>query len=317
MIEPSHKPASLLILGGRGCLGSALSLMSWPRTWRIRSVSHQTLDITIKTDISRFFEKESATFGPFDYVINAAAFLPVDKAEGNPEKALNVNGLALQNIAEVCNTYGSLLVHFSTEQVFDGSGRRALCEDDPKNPLNVYGRSKHIGDLILETVNIPYITLRTSWLFGLHCRSFVQKIWQLSDEVRTIDIVDDQIACSTYIGDLCDALLSILTQHNQDQNKRKPLGVFHICGKDEISWFGFAQAVLEAIKPHQIPRLKIRPITTKAYREKNPFVAARPLYAPLNCRKIEKAYGIKQTSFKHHLPRCIKAFEEKNCASMA
>ena len=286
---------NILILGAGGQLGSALSKSSlWPTNYKILALTHAQLDLKDPLALQRLFEEK----GPFQVVLNAVVFMPVDRCEKFPEEALQTNGLALFPLAQLCKTYETLLVHFSTDYVFDGLKKSPYEEKDPKNPLNVYGRSKYIGELILESVGCPYFLIRSSWIFSPFGQNFVKKVWEWSTQDRTLTIVDDQIGCPTSADDVVAAAIHMVTAHLETPQPAN-YGTFHVCGKEASTWYDFASFILAEISKVRETYLRIQPITSEQFQKSTTGVADRPSYAVLNCTKIKEAYGISSKDWKN------------------
>ncbi len=284
----------ILILGANGQLGSAFkNAPFWPPDVQLTTLTHSELDVSDPKSLHDYLANTS----PFQTVINTAVFMPVDACEKDPERALQTNGMALFHLAQACKAHGALLVHFSTDYVFDGLKTSPYTENDAKNPLNVYGRSKYMGELILESLACPYLLIRSSWIFSRWGQNFVRKILEWSTQDREITVVDDQIGCPTYAGDLVEAIITmILTQLEKPESEK--YGTYHLCGKGETSWYEYAKVILEEIASVQEVKVRLNPISSKAYQEKVAGVADRPAHAALVCEKIRSVYGISQKDWK-------------------
>jgi len=174
-----------------------------------------------------------------DVVINAVAYTDVDGCEDNVEHAFKVNGEALLYIAHVCHEIGAMLVHFSTDYVFNGS-RKGYDESDVPDPINVYGKSKLLAEQnIIENMN-NYRIIRTSWLFGRHGNNFVDTILKLSGEMDTVGVVNDQFGKPTFTADLARKTAEILALSP---------GIYHITNDGVCSWYEFASAIIDNVVP--------------------------------------------------------------------
>jgi dTDP-4-dehydrorhamnose reductase len=185
-------------------------------------------------------------------VINAAAYTDVDGCEDNQELAFAVNGYGPGYIAEACSSTGAKLVHFSTDYVFDGSKKEYL-ESDTTNPINVYGKSKLLGEQLISE-NMDYFRIiRTSWLFGLNGKNFVDTMFRLSEEMECVRVVSDQYGKPTYTYDLAAKTREIL---------EKEAGIYHITNEGVCSWYEFASAIIDNVSPcssAEFPRIAKRP----------------------------------------------------------
>jgi len=297
----------ILIFGAGGQLGSILSKSFWSYDYKITALTHSELNLNDPDAIHRLFSEK----GPFQAVLNTAVFMPVDQCEKFPEQALETNGLSLLSLARICKKHGTLLVHFSTDYVFDGLKSAPYEETDFKNPLNVYGRSKYMGELILESIKCPYFLIRSSWIFSPYGHNFVKKMWDWSFQDRTLTIVNDQIGCPTFAGDIVEAVQHLLLSYFKNPESF-PFGTFHLCGKEETTWYNFASFILEEITTIRKAPLRIQPISSKEYQSTTDGVAERPLYAALNCTKIKNTFGISQKEWRDPVKNIIESLSEKN-----
>ncbi len=232
-----------LILGSGGMLGKELNKVFLDAIKFTRS----ELDITDEDRVRLVIEKLKP-----DVVVNAAAYTNVDGCEENKELAFNVNGRALEYIARSCSSVGATLVHYSTDYVFDGSKKKYL-ESDKTNPINVYGQSKLRGEKNI-IVNIKnYRIIRTSWLFGLQGKNFVETMLMLSEDMDSVKVINDQFGKPTYAVDLAHKTGEII--------KLSP-GIYHITNEGTCSWYEFAKAIIGNVAPcstDEFPRKAKRP----------------------------------------------------------
>ena len=232
-----------LIIGAGGMLGMELC-KAFPDAI---TLSHSALDITDEYRVRLTIEEIKP-----DVVINAAAYTNVDGCEDNKELAFDINGRALEYIARSCSSEGAILVHYSTDYVFDGS-KKEYFESDKTNPINVYGQSKLIGEKnIIENMK-DYRIIRTSWLFGLQGKNFVETMLRLSEEMDTVKVVNDQFGKPTYAVDLARKTGEII---------KLPPGIYHITNEGTCSWYEFAKAIIGNVTPcstDEFPRKAKRP----------------------------------------------------------
>ena len=218
-----------IIFGAYGILGHELQ-----RVFPDARCFGSDLDVTDKEMIFQtIMELEP------DVVINAAAYTDVDGCEDNVEHAFKVNGESLLHIADACDEVGATLVYFSTDYVFDGT-KKEFIESDPVAPINVYGRSKLLGEQnIVENMD-DFRIIRTSWLFGRHGNNFVDTMLKLSGEMDEVMVVNDQFGKPTFAADLAHKTAEIIYM--------KP-GIYHITNEDVCSWYEFAGAVISNVVP--------------------------------------------------------------------
>lgn len=219
-----------LIFGAGGMLGTDMCIV-FPDALKLR---HSDLDITNREKVIEIIKR----FRP-NIVINAAGYTAVDDCEENQELAVNVNGLAPGYIAEGCSKVGSKLVHYSTDYIFDGPKKEYIESDNP-NPINIYGKSKLIGERnIIKNIDNYYI-IRTSWLFGIYGNNFVETMLKLSKQMKTVRVVNDQFGKPTYSADLAIKTTEIL--------EYSP-GTYHITNEGICSWFEFASSIINNVVP--------------------------------------------------------------------
>ena len=210
-------------------------------------LTHSELDITDEAQVNSTIEDIRP-----DVVISAAAYTNVDGCEDNQDLAFNVNGKALKYIAKSCFSVGATLVHYSTDYVFDGS-RNEYVESDATNPINVYGESKLLGEKNIIENMTDYRIIRTSWLFGLHGKNFVETMIKLSSEMQTVKVVNDQFGKPTFTLDLARKTPEII---------KLPPGIYHITNEGSCSWYELARATIENVVPcstDEFPRKAKRP----------------------------------------------------------
>jgi dTDP-4-dehydrorhamnose reductase len=245
----------LLIFGGTGLLGSAIAREARRRDWPVLALSHRQADITRREagdDWARRFRPQA--------ILDCAAFAQVDLCESEPERAMAVNGHAVEHLADLARRGELPLVYVSSDYVFDGRSTAAYDEDAPTAPLSVYGRSKRLG----EEIALAYprsLVVRTSWLFGPDGSNFVLTILRLAMAgQQPLRVVDDQVGRPTYAPYLAKAILDLLARDRS--------GLVHYANRDAVSWFEFARAIVEnwglevAVEPaatREVPRPAVRP----------------------------------------------------------
>lgn len=218
-----------LILGANGMLGQDLQ-----KVFPEAVLRGSELDITNEELINA----EIADIKP-DLVINAAAYTDVDGCENNRNIAFKVNGDALEYIARACSKAGAILVHFSTDYVFDGT-KKEYIESDKPNPINAYGESKLIGENNIRKNMENYRIIRTSWLYGAHGNNFVETMFKLSKEMDAVKVVDDQFGKPTYTADLARKTADIVGLAP---------GIYHVTNEGVCSWYEFAKAIIDNVVP--------------------------------------------------------------------
>jgi dTDP-4-dehydrorhamnose reductase len=284
-----HSPFTILLLGKNGQVGWELHRTLSP-LGEVIATDRQTLDIT---DFDRLRE----TVGSLkpQVIVNATAYTAVDKAEDEPELAMRINGEAPGVLAEEAKKCGALLVHYSTDYVFDGTKTEPYTEEDTPNPLNVYGRTKLAGEEAIQMVNGNYLIFRTSWVYGERGHNFYLTIRRLAKEKEEISVVDDQIGAPTWCRTIAENMAFILAQGvNREEGyhayyeRRK--GLYHMTAAGQTSWYEFAKRIVETVPPEERRLKRILPIKTKDYAYK----AQRPLNSVMANNKAYAFYKVLQ-----------------------
>ncbi len=239
-------------------------------------------------------------------IVNAAAYTAVDKAESEVELAMAINGMGPGVIAEEAKRLGSILVHYSTDYVFDGTKHGPYVESDATNPLNVYGRSKLAGDEAIAAVGGDYLILRTSWVYGARGNNFLLTMLRLAKEKTELRIVDDQIGSPTTSECIAQATADILAQLLAPSGGRMQgrSGIYNLTCAGEASWFGFAKEFLSAQVGNATP--KLIPIPTSEF----PRPAKRPANSRLSCKLVEETFGVVMPDWKVALALVLETLNE-------
>jgi dTDP-4-dehydrorhamnose reductase len=240
-------------------------------------------------------------------IVNPAAYTAVDKAESEVELAHAVNATAPGVLAEEAGRLGALLVHYSTDYVFNGSGTTPWREDDACGPLNVYGATKLAGERAIQSSGCRHLIFRTSWVYGARGSNFLQTMRRLMRERPELRIVDDQIGAPTWCRDLAEATAQVLSQIASPTSgfeENAPWGVYHMTNSGETSWHGFAQAIqaLEEFDETCAPA-HLLPIPGSDY----PTPARRPLNSCLDNDKLEQTFGLRLQDWRAALALCLEA----------
>ena len=283
MEDSNNKPLKIVITGANGQLGRCLQDVAkrYPY-YDFHFKSSQDLDITAEKQINDLFSQEK-----FDYCINCGAYTAVDKAESDKENAYLVNAEAVKYLAEACITHNTILIHISTDFVFDGTKSTPYTENDLPNPINVYGASKLKGEQYIQQILEKYFIIRTSWVYSEYGHNFVKTILRLGAEKDEISVVNDQIGSPTYAGDLAEVILKMI------HTKATDYGICHYSNEGQISWHDFAKAIFE-IKGMDV---KVNPIPSEAY----PTPAKRPAFSVMDKTKIKQILDINTPDWKNSL----------------
>jgi dTDP-4-dehydrorhamnose reductase len=231
-------------------------------------------------------------------IVNAAAYTAVDRAEAEPELAHAINGAAPGILAEEARRLNIPLVHYSTDFVFDGQASEPYAEDAPPNPINVYGRSKLEGERAIRASGATHLILRTGWVYGARGQNFPRTILRLSRERETLKVVDDQVGTPTwsrFVAEATAQALGRLLPPRPALAWEAVSGSYHLTPAGRTTWFGFAQALLEA-DPHKEGRAlrQLLPISSAEYGSP----ARRPAMSCLDCAALRRTFGIVQPEWR-------------------
>lgn len=275
-----------IVIGSKGMLGSDLMelLGGGAKGLDIDEIDITDLDSVLRT----ILPLKPKT------VINCAAYTDVDGCESNKEKAMMVNGEGVAHLAFACRELNALLVHVSTDYVFDGKKGAPYIEDDPTTPLNLYGESKLAGEMN-AAFSPEYLIVRTQWLYGLNGKNFVETMLKIASEKSEIAVVNDQIGSPTWTVDLAKAIIALI-----DNNRR---GIYHVANSGFCSWNDFAKAIFEECGKD----VKVNYMTTKELNRP----ALRPLYSTLSCEKLIKDTKFKPQNWREALKNYLKLRGER------
>lgn len=274
-----------LILGKNGQVGWELQ--------RSLALKGEVLSLGREDEGGDLFQPEEVasrivTYRP-DIVFNAAAYTAVDKAESEPDKAFAVNSTAVKEIAQACQQIGAILVHYSTDYVFDGSGDTARDENALTNPLNIYGQSKLAGEEEIRRHCPRSFIFRTSWVYGVHGKNFIKTILRLAQTKETLNVVSDQIGAPTSAEFIADTSAELALRTLNE--KHELFGIYNLVPNGTTSWCDFAKWIVsqtqslgidQALKPQNI-----HPIPSTEY----PTPAVRPLNSRLDNSKLRSQFN--------------------------
>jgi dTDP-4-dehydrorhamnose reductase len=228
-----------------------------------------------------------------DVIVNAAAYTAVDRAETEETLATIINGTAVGVLAEEARRSGALLIHYSTDYVFDGTKTSPYVEDDAPNPINAYGRSKLAGEIAIRAADCAHIVLRTTWVYAARGHNFVKTILRLAREREELNIVADQFGSPTSARNIADATAHVVRHAQIVRAETKfASGTYHYTAAGTTSWHGFADAIVKIAAWHglldanRLPR--INAIPTSDF----PLPALRPANSRLNCQRLQDRFGI-------------------------
>jgi dTDP-4-dehydrorhamnose reductase len=272
---------TVLVFGAGGQVGRELTQRPVPAGLTVVGLGHAEADIADRDAVARAVRQHRP-----DVVINAAAYTAVDKAESEPERAFAVNEAGPRHLAAAAKEAGALLVHYSTDYVFDGRKAIPYVEADPIAPTSVYGRSKAAGEHAIRETAPRHVILRTAWVYAAHGHNFLRTMLRLARERDVVRVVADQHGTPTSAADIADATLAILAK---PRDTDVGFGTFHLTNSGRTTWHGFAETIFARLarRGGRVPRLEA--IATADY----PTPARRPAMSVLDGGKIERAYGIR------------------------
>jgi dTDP-4-dehydrorhamnose reductase len=280
--EKKNRKMKILVTGAKGQLGNELQLVAKDY------VQHQFI-FTNQEKVEAFFKNEMP-----DVTINCAAYTAVDNAEKDYDKAFRINAVAAGYLAGSVRHHEGLLIHISTDYVFDGTAHRPYTESDPVNPESSYAKSKFEGEKAVINSGSRAIIIRTSWLYSGFGNNFVKTILKYSRERESLRVVFDQVGSPTYARDLARSILTILPSLDDFKGAE----IFNFSDEGVASWYDFALAIIEFAGVS----CKIYPIETNDY----PLPAKRPFYSVLNKAKFKERFQIEIPHWRESLKECIR-----------
>ena len=280
---------NLLVTGSSGQLGQCLKQLLLSATdISCYFAAREDLDITNSDELQRFFSDHN-----FDYCINTAAYTNVEKAESEQKEAFLINAEGAYSLAKACKKHNVVLLHISTDYVFDGMAKTPYQEQDPTNPLNVYGASKLKGEQhIVDTWNKHFI-IRTSWLYSQYGHNFLNSMLQFAKQKKALTITTQQKGTPTNANELAQVLVTIIKTGNARY------GVYHFSNQGEATWYDFAEAIFKATGEIDTVNL--------AKTEHYATFAKRPSYSVLNCNKLKDTLGITYRNWEDSLKQIINS----------
>ncbi len=293
---------TILLTGKTGQVGHEL-ITALAHLGHVVVVGRAQLDLTQPDSIIRCIRDTAP-----DIIVNAAAFTAVDDAEAAPELATKVNAVAPGIMAEEARRRSALLVHYSTDYVYDGTKAGAYCEKDSPNPVNIYGRSKLEGERNITASGCRHLILRTSWIYGERGTNFLRTMLRLARLHTELDVVADQFGSPTWAHELATATARILQTPRLDPDM---LGIYHLSADGHTSRFAFAATIIAMARQASGTAegwATIRPTTTANY----PRPATRPLNAVTSKEKIGRLLGITTPGWTDQLRKCLFSMNWKN-----
>ena len=289
----------LLLLGGNGQVGrelrrSLLPLGELVVATRDGGDADAAADFDAPASLAALIEQTAP-----EVVVNAAAYTAVDKAETDAAAAFRINAEAPAAIAQACVDTGALLVHYSTDYVFDGNATRPYREDDATAPLGVYGASKLAGEQAIRASGARHAILRTAWVYAAHGRNFLLTMLRLANERDELRVVADQIGAPTPAAWIADATAEIVRRGVMAS------GTWHLVADGETSWHGFAEAIVD--EAHALGLIARKPRVVAIPTADYPTPARRPAYSVLDTTRLQRDFGVAPPDWRDGLRRTLAA----------
>ena len=289
----------LLVIGANGQVGCELRQSLAP-LGEVIALDRAACDLARPAEVARILRAATP-----DIIVNAAAYTAVDRAEQEEELATLINGTAVGEIAQAARQLGALLIHYSTDYVFDGRKDAPYAEDDVPSPISAYGRSKLAGERAIAQCGGRYLIVRTSWIYAARGHNFLKTVLRLAGERDELRIVDDQIGAPTWARDLA-AATAIMTRQARQEIARDDFesGLFHVTGSGATSWFVFAQAVVKQAEQSGLlaRKSKVVPIASSEY----PVAATRPKNSRLSGARARHRFQIALPEWEQSLAVCMR-----------
>jgi dTDP-4-dehydrorhamnose reductase len=289
----------LLVTGANGQVGCELRQSLAP-LGEVIALDRAACDLARPAEVARILRAATP-----DIIVNAAAYTAVDRAEQEEELATLINGTAVGEIAQAARQLGALLIHYSTDYVFDGRKDAPYAEDDVPSPISAYGRSKLAGERAIAQCGGRYLIVRTSWIYAARGHNFLKTVLRLARERDELRIVDDQIGAPTWARDLA-AATAVMTRQARQEIARDDFesGLFHVTGSGATSWFVFAKAVVKQAEQYGLlaRKSKIVPIASSEY----PVAATRPKNSRLSGARARHRFQIALPEWEQSLAVCMR-----------
>lgn len=271
----------ILILGRDGQVGTVLTATLAP-LGEIAAYGRAGADFELPDDVARLVHRERP-----DVIVNAAAYTAVDKAEAEPDLARLVNATTPGRMADAAAEIGALLVHISTDYVFDGAKAAPYTEDDPTSPINVYGQTKLEGEVAIAATAADHLVLRTSWVHSVSHANFAAKILELAAQRDELKVIDDQVGCPTSARLVADVIGRLIAR--ADAGRPVPAGIYHLTTEGETSRYDYAVFIIEQARRlgAKLKVERILPVPSSTF----PTPAPRPRNSHLSTHKLRTALG--------------------------
>ena len=285
----------VLLLGKDGQIGWELQRVLAPH-FLVFPCGRREVDLSHPSDIKSVVDEARP-----DLIINAAAYTAVDRAEHDTEAAYSVNTVAPEVLATAAKSRGALLVHYSSDYVFDGQKSGLYVENDVAEPLGVYGKSKRLGEMAVEASGCDFLILRTSWVFGARGRNFLLTMLRLANSMPELRVVHDQVGVPNWSRMIAQiSLACLLALH---ERPRKLLGTYHLSAGGPVTWHGFAESIVSLGSAIGLcPNVPVVPISTADF----PIPTRRPVNSALSNVRLQDAFGLEVPDWRACLRWCME-----------
>jgi dTDP-4-dehydrorhamnose reductase len=289
-------PPKILLFGKIGQVGwelrRTLATMS-----QLVCVDYPDVDLTSPDSIRQWIESSAP-----DIIINAAAYTAVDNAETESTRAMKINGEAPGIMAVEAKKRGALLVHYSTDYVFDGSKTSPYAEEDAPNPLGAYGRTKLAGDQAIQQIGCEHLIFRLCWVYGARGSNFMLTMMRLAREREKLRVVQDQVGCPTWSRMIAETTALALKGTIPPAKNGPRQGVYHLCSSGQTSWHGFASAIVELMPAEGRKCREVEGIGSSEY----PTPTKRPPYSVMSCDKLARDFGLRLPDWRESLGQVLE-----------
>lgn len=295
-IREVSRTMKMLLLGKNGQLGWELQRCLQP-LGEVVAVDYPEIDLRAPDSLRSLIREVNPRI-----LLNATAYTAVDRAETEPDLAMQINAIAPTIMAEECLARDRVLIHYSTDYVFDGTKGSPYGEEDTPHPLNQYGYSKWKGEQAIQEVEGLYLIFRTAWVYSLRGDSFVRKVLQWSRQQETLRVVDDQISNPTWSRMLAEITALLLARYSVDELAERK-GLYHLAGDGYCSRYEWAKAILE-LEPSPAEQVaqQILPASSADF----PTPAQRPLFSALSCERFVTAFNLRLPPWKEALKLALQ-----------
>lgn len=290
-------PVNIVVIGSTGQVGWELLRALGP-LGVVTGLDFPDVDLSQPDSLRACFERIRPRV-----VVNAAAYTAVDRAESEPERVFQINAVAPGIFAEEARRHQALLVHYSTDYVFDGCKEAAYVEEDVPNPLGIYGRSKLDGDRAVQEVGGLHLIFRLCWVYGGRGQNFLRTMLRLATTREELRVVNDQIGCPTWSRMIAEATVQAVAQVLRSREPEAFSGLYHLASTGRTTWHGFAEAIVDHLPESARRGRAVTPIATAEY----PTPVPHPANSVLNCDRLEMVFGLRLPDWRVSLDQVFES----------